>query len=172
MQMTDILPVEAWAELERDITERFGVNAHVYNDKGQPFTGHATWSCPLCLAIREQKSAATGICAVINQALGHEVRETKAPAITDCDAGMLVVCVPVFVDGELVGMVGGCGGFADDNEPESFLIEKMAGLSEERIEEICTGVARKSAAEVQAMSDYIEAKVAAILKAFEAGRTK
>jgi len=168
MQMTDILPVAAWAELEQDITRRFGVNAHVYNDKGQPFTGHATWENRLCLAIRETKSAATGICAVINQALGHEVRETKAPAITDCDAGMLVVCVPLFIKGELVGMVGGCGGFADDNEPETFLLEKMAGLAEDKVEEICAGMPRKTAEEVQAMSDYIEARVAEIVKEYEA----
>ena len=168
MEMTDILPVAAWAELERDITERFGVNAHVYNDKGQPFTGHATWENKLCLAIRESKSAATGICAVINQVLGHEVRETKAPAITDCDAGMLVVCVPLFIKGELVGMVGGCGGFADDNEPEAYLLEKMAGLSEDKVEEICAGMPRKTAAEVQALSDYIEGRVAEIVKGYEA----
>ena len=170
MEMTDILPVSGWAELERDITDRFGVNAHVYNAQGSPFTGHSTWDNRLCLALRENKTAATGICAVINQVMGHEVRETGAAATADCDVGMLVVCVPLFIDGLLIGMVGGCGGFVDDNEPESYLLEKMAGLGQERVEELCQGMPRKTAAEVQAMSDYIEGRVAEIVSEFKARR--
>lgn len=168
MEMTDIMPISGWAELEREIASRFGVNAHVYSAKGQPFTGHANYDNRLCSAVRETKAAAVGICAVINQVMGHEVRETGAAATTDCDAGMLVVCVPVFIDGELIGMVGGCGGFVDDNEPETYLLEKMAGLDEERVEELCQGMPRKTAAEVQAMSDYIEGRVAEIVSAFKA----
>lgn len=168
--MTDILPISGWAELERDITDRFCVNAHVYNAQGSPFTGHSTWGNPLCLALRESRTAATGVCAVINQAMGNEVRVTRAAATTDCDAGMLVVCVPLFIEGELIGMVGGCGGFVDENEPESYLLEKMAGLSEERVEELCRGMQRRTADEVQAMSDYIQGRVAEIVAAFQARR--
>ena len=102
----------------------------------------------------------------------HEVRETKIPAITDCDAGMLVVCVPLFIGDELVGMVGGCGGFVDDNEPETYLLEKMAGLSEDKVAEICAGMPRKTASDVQALSDYIEGRVAEIVKDYEARQAK
>jgi ligand-binding sensor protein len=168
MQMTDILPVDEWAKLEQEITQRFGVNAHAYDAKGSPFTGAATWPTRLCVALRQNKGAASGICSVINQTLVHEVGRTGRPAVTDCDAGQLVVCAPVVVEGELVGMVGGCGGFADDNEPETFLLEKMADLSEERVAELCQGGVRMSADEVQAMSDWIAARVDAIVKDFQA----
>jgi len=171
MQMTDILPAEAWARLEQDITERFGVNAHVYDAKGSPFTGKSTWPNPLCRALRENKSAATGICAVINQVLGHEVRTSGRPAVSDCDAGQLVVCVPLFIGGEMVGMVGGCGGFADDNEPETYLLEKMAGLDEDRVAGLCRGLKRMTAAEVAAMRDYIADRVAAIIAEYQARRS-
>ncbi len=170
MEMTDILPVSGWAEVEREIFERFGVNAHVYNAKGAPFTGYVTWGNRLCPALREDKSAATAICAVINQVLGVEVRATRKPAISDCDAGLLVVCVPLFVGDEFVGMVGGCGGFMDDAEAESFLIEKTSGLSEERIAELCSDMNHMTSAEVQAVADYIEGRVAGIVQDFMARR--
>jgi hypothetical protein len=40
------------------------------------------------------------------------------------------------------------------------------------VAEICAGMRRKTAAEVQAMSEYIETKVAEIVKNYEAGRDK
>lgn len=168
MEMTDILPASSWAELERDIHERFGVNAHVYTAKGSPFTGYATWGNRLCPALRQNKSAATSICAVVNQVVGAEVREYRESSVTDCDAGLMVICAPVFVAGEFVGMVGGCGGFRDGAEAESFLIEKSAGLSEVQVAELCSDMRKYSEDEAQAVARYIEGRVAEIVKEFEA----
>ncbi len=170
MLMTDILPVEAWAALEQEIFETFRVNAHVYNDKGAPFTGHVPYGNRFCPALREHRQAAVTICAGVNQALGLEVRESGEPAVTDCDAGLMVVCVPVFVDGELVGMVGGCGAIVDDAEPETFLIEKTSGLGEDQVAELCSDMPRLTGAQAQEISDWIAARVEAILKEFNARR--
>jgi ligand-binding sensor protein len=168
MEMTDILPVEGWAALEQEIFERFGVNAHVYNAKGSPFTGHFTWGNRLCPALRHNKAAASAICAVVNQALGAEVRATRQSAVEDCDAGLMVVCTPVYVGEEFVGMVGGCGGLRDGAEPESFLIEKAAGLSEDQVAELCSDMRQYTEDEAQAIARYIEGRVAAIVKDYEA----
>ena len=170
MEMTDILSVSAWAEIERDIFERFRINAHVYNAKGSPFTGFVTWGNRLCPALRQNKSAATSICAVVNQVLGAEVRESQESAVTDCDAGLMVVCVPIFVGGEFVGMVGGCGGFRDGAEVESFLIEKSAGLSEDQVTELCTDMQEFTEDQAQAIACYIEGRVAEIVTKYEAGK--
>ena len=170
MLMTDILPVEAWAALEQEILERFHVNAHVYNDKGAPFTGHAPYGNRFCPALREHRQAAVTICAGVNQALGLEVRESGQPSVTDCDAGLMVVCVPVVVDGELVGMVGGCGAIVDDAEPETFLIEKTSGLTEEQVAELCSDMPRLSAAQAEEISAWISARVESVLKEFNARR--
>lgn len=170
MLMTDILPVEAWAALEQEIFEKFHVNAHVYNDKGAPFTGHVPYGNRFCPALREHRQAAVTICAGVNQALGMEVRETGETAITDCDAGLYVVCVPVFVGGELVGMVGGCGAFVDDAEAETFLIEKTSGLTEGQVEELCFDMPRLTGDQAREIGHWIAARVEAILKDFNARR--
>lgn len=168
MEMTDILPKEAWAALERDIHERFGVNAHAYDAKGSPFTGHVTWGNRLCPALRQNKSAVMGICSVANQAVGAEVRASGRAAVTDCDAGLMVICVPVVVRGEFVGMLGGCGGLRDGAEPESFLIEKAAGLTEEEVTGLCTGMREYTEEEAQAIARHIEGRVAEIIKDYGA----
>jgi len=168
MEMTDLLPAEGWAKVEQEIFERFGVNAHVYNAKGSPFTGHVTWGNRLCPALRHNKGAAQAICAVVNQALGAQVRETGKSAVEDCDAGLMVVCVPVFVRGAFVGMVGGCGGLRDGAEPESFLIEKAAGLSEDEVAELASDMRQYTEDEAQAIARHIEARVEGIVKDFEA----
>jgi len=172
MEMTDLLPAAAWTEVEQDIYERFGVNAHAYNAKGAPFTGYVTWGNRLCPALRQNKSAATSICAVVNQAVGAEVRNTRASAVTDCDAGLMVICTPVFVAGAFVGMVGGCGGLRDGAEPESFLIEKSAGLSEDQVAELCSDMRQYTEDEAQAIARYIEGRVAEIVKDYEARQAK
>lgn len=172
MEMTDLLPAAAWAELEQDIHQRFGVNAHVYNAKGSPFTGYVTWGNRLCPALRQNKSAATSICAVVNQAVGAEVRESGRSSVTDCDAGLMVICTPVVVGGEFVGMVGGCGGLRDGAEPESFLLEKSAGLSEEQVAELCSDMRQYSEDEAQGIARYIEGRVAEIVKDYQARQAK
>lgn len=109
---------------------------------------------------------------MVNQAVGAEVRNARASAVTDCDAGLMVVCVPVFVGGEFVGMVGGCGGFRDGAEAESFLIEKSAGLSEEQVAELCSDMREYSEDEAQGIARHIEGRVAEIVKDFQARQAK
>ena len=172
MEMTDLLSKEDWAKLEQDIHERFGVNAHAYTDAGSPFSGHVTWGNRFCPALRQNKSAASSICSVANQAIRAEVRSTGQPSVMDCDAGLMVVCVPVVVRGEFVGMVGGCGGLRDGSEPESFLIEKAAGLTEDEVAGLCSGMREYTEDEAQAIAQYIEGRVAEIVKAYETRQAK
>jgi len=172
MEMTDLLPKESWAALEQEIHERFGVNAHAYDAKGSPFTGHVTWGNRLCPALREHKGAVSAICAPTNQALGAQVRHTRQSAVEDCDAGLMVICTPVFVGEEFVGMLGGCGGLRDGAEPESFLIEKSAGIAEDEVTALCEGMRQYTEEEAQAIARFIEDRVAAIVKDFEARQGK
>ncbi len=170
MLMTDLLPKDDWAKLEQEIHEKFGLNGHAYDANGSPFTGHVTWCNRLCPALRQHKGAVSAICSVANQAIGAQVRHSGGFAVEDCDAGLMVICVPVFIDGELVGMVGGCGGLRDDSEPETFLIGKAAGISEDEAAALCEGIPHFTEDEAQAAARFIEGRVADIVKNFEERR--
>ncbi|MGE4263883.1 MAG: PocR ligand-binding domain-containing protein [Desulfovibrio sp.] len=168
MKMTDILPAAGWAELEKDIHERFGVNAHAHDAEGAPFTGYEAWGNRLCPALRRNRNAATSVCAVVNQAVRAESRQESKTIVTDCDAGLMIIAVPVIVRGEFVGMLGGCGGLRDGAEPESFLVEKLTGLSEDQVTELSSDMRQYTEDEAQAIARYIEARVAEVVRAYEA----
>lgn len=168
MLMTDLLPKEDWAKLEQEIHEKFHLNGHAYDANGSPFTGHVTWCNRLCPALRQHKGAVAAICSVANQAIGMQVRHTGESVVEDCDAGLMVISVPVFIGGEFVGSVGGCGGLRDDSEPETFLIGKAAGISEDEASALCEGIPHFTENEAQAAARFIEGRVAGIVKDHEA----
>jgi len=168
MKMKDILPATGWAALEKDIYERFGINAHAHNADGAPFTGYEVWGNRLCPTLRQHKNAATSVCAVVNQAVRTEARREGTTIVTDCDAGLMLIAVPVIVRGEFVGMLGGCGGLRDGSEPESFLVEKLTGLSEDQVTELGSDMRQYTEDEAQAIARYIEARVAEVVRAYEA----
>jgi len=168
MEMTDILPAAGWAKLEKDIYERFGVNAHAHTANGAPFTGYEVWGNRLCPALRQNKNAATSVCAVVNQAVRTESRLESKTIVTDCDAGLMILAVPVIVRGEFVGMLGGCGGLRDGSEPESFLVEKLTGFTEDQVTELSSDMRQYTEEEAQVIARYIEGLVAKVVRDYEA----
>jgi len=165
MLMTDIMPREAWQALEQEIHERFGLNARVYDDKGFTFTGHVTWANRLCPAIKAKPSGVSAICSVAHQAMAAEAKATGAPVVAECDAGLLKICVPVLVDGEFVGVVGGCGRLLDDGEVDAFMVEKSAGIPEAEVAELASGIKALTTVEAEAIAAELQKRMAAAVKA-------
>lgn len=165
MQMTDILPKEAWQVLEQEIFERFGLNARVYDDKGFTFTGHTTWCNRLCPAIKARPQGVSAICSVAHQAMAAEARASGAPVVAECDAGLLKICVPVMARGELVGVVGGCGRLLDAGEVDSFMVEKSAGIAGDEVEALASGIPAMTEAEAEAVAEELRLRVARLVDA-------
>lgn len=165
MQMTDILSKEAWQALEQDIHERYGLNARVYDDKGFTFTGHTTWCNRLCPAIKARPAGVSAICSVAHQAMAAEARDAGQPVVAECDAGLLKICVPVMVEGKLIGVVGGCGRLLGAGEVDSFMIEKSAGISEDEVLELSGGLTAMSEEEAEAVAQELAERVAAAVAA-------
>ena len=67
---------------------------------------------------------------------GQRSRKKKSAVIGECDAGLLKVAVPIFVRDVFLGIVGGCGQMMDNCQVESFLLHKITGLDEEKIERL------------------------------------
>ena len=163
MKMTDLMPREDWAALEREFHERFGMNPRVYDEAGAGVTGGRLWSNPLCPALRATPGGAGAVCSVANAALTAQAAREGGTVIDVCDAGLAVITVPVIVDGALIGIVGGCGRLPEDGEMESFLVSKASGLDEGEVEGLAARVPAVSQAEVEAAAAFWEAKVAEAL---------
>ena len=82
-------------------------------------------------------------------------RRTQKPVIGECDAGFVKISVPIFVEGEFLGAVGGCGLLPEGGEVETIMIEKTLGLSELEIAELTREVGSMSEARAEEMADFI-----------------
>ena len=116
MELTDILSVEAWAQFEKELSERFHLNCTVYKSDGISITGKQNFCNKLCPEIKATDKGQAFICAVAHMNLANQARDECRPVIEECDAGFGKLVVPIFVDGEFLGAVSACGLLLDGGE--------------------------------------------------------
>lgn len=155
MEMTDLLPLAEWQRLERELHKRFGLNGCVYDAKGYTFTGSSPRGVELCTRLRATERGIGGICAPAHQNIAAMAREAREPVVEVCDAGLLKICVPVFVGQELVGVIGACGGLGPDGEIDGFLIEKTCGVAEAEVEALTPTAPAMDQATIDAAVDLM-----------------
>lgn len=163
MQMTDLMPVEDWLALEKELFDKFNINAEVVEEDGKRVTGKRLWCNELCQVIRESDKGTAGICAPSGQEFVRLTREEREPFIEECDICLAKVNVPVIVDGELVGAVGGCGPLPEGGEVEEFMVQVTMGLEEKDVQRLARSVPTASQERLEEIRAYIEDKVAAIV---------
>jgi len=163
MKMTDIIPEEKWAELEREIYERFKVNACVYDENGFTFTGQKLFANPLCPAIKANPQALQAICSVAHQNMAAQAKKSGKTVVGECDAGLMKICTPVFAGREFIGVVGGCGRLAADGEVETFGVTMASGIPDEKAEELAAQCTTMDQEEIDAMTAFLEDFVARAL---------
>ncbi len=164
MKITDLLSKEKWAELEQDFKAKTGLNSNVYDTEGFTFTGlKKEWANGLCSAIRSRSEALQSVCSVAHQNLAQIARNTREPLVGECDIGLLKICVPVFVNDEFVGIVGGCGHLLEGSEVDTYLVHKLTGLEESKVQELASGVRVITQAEADAVTSEMEKRVQQIV---------
>jgi ligand-binding sensor protein len=136
MKLTDLLPLEKWAELEKEIHALSGLESNVFNTDGIRITDNKVWVNRLCPAIKATDKGQAFICAVAHMNLANEAKQENKPVIEECDAGLMKIVVPIIVDNQFIGAVGACGLLPEDSEVDSFLINKITEIDEEKIESL------------------------------------
>lgn len=124
MELTDLLPLEKWTQIENEIHRHSGLESNVFNTDGIRITDNKVWVNRLCPAIKATDKGQSFICAVAHMNLANQAKEEKRPVIEECDAGLMKIVVPIFVDGHFIGAVGACGLLPADGEVDSFLVNK------------------------------------------------
>ncbi|MEW5734179.1 MAG: PocR ligand-binding domain-containing protein [Thermodesulfobacteriota bacterium] len=165
MKLADILPKEAWAKLEHEIQEKFGLMGMVYDKDGFTFTGDHEFVNRLCPAIKDKKDALAAICSIASQNMMAEAEKTQKAVISECDAGMVRVAVPIFVNGTFMGTAGGCGRKLPDSDIETFLVSKTTGLPEEDVETLAGDVPEITEDQARELAAFIKKRLAEMLKA-------
>ena len=159
MKLTDIAPQEKWVELESQINQRSGLDANLFNIEGYRISDCKNWANKLCPEIKATDKGQSFICAPAHMNIAHQAMKTRKVVIEECDAGLVKIVVPVFVDEEFVGAVGACGFLLDDGEVDSFLINKMTDIEEEKIESLSQGIPSVTSEKAESITQYISAEV-------------
>jgi len=168
MELLDICPVETWNALEEEIRNRSGLNAAVFNVQGIRIIPVSQWPNRLCPEIKADPKGQSFICATAHMNIALQAKESRDMVIEECDAGMLKMVVPIFVQDEFVGAVSGCGMRLDDGEVDTFLVNKITGIDEERLEELATDVVAISRQQVMELGRFIKQSLEEIVSAYQA----
>jgi ligand-binding sensor protein len=163
MKLMDLCPLETWKALEEEIRDRSGLNAAVFDTQGIRIIPPLKWPNRLCPEIKADPKGQSFICATAHMNLANQARDSREPVIEECDAGLLKLVVPIYVGDEFVGAVSGCGLLLDEGEADAFLVNKITGMPEERVEELAEGTAAISHDEAQALCRLILERVKTIV---------
>lgn len=165
MKLTELLPLEKWAELEDEIHQRSGLESNVFNAEGVRITHNKAWVNRLCPVIKATDKGRTFICTAAHMNLAQQAKDQGRPVIEACDAGLMKIVVPIVIDGEFIGAIGACGLLPAGGSVDSFLINKMTDMDPQEVEALCEDMAvieKNSAEEVaQFIWEKIEGVVAA-----------
>jgi ligand-binding sensor protein len=162
MKLTDLAPLEKWIALEKDIHEKSGLDVNVFDTKGYRISKFKNWANRLCPEIKATDKGQSFICAPAHMNIAALALRSKKPVIEECDAGMLKLVVPIILDDEYIGAVGACGFLLDDGEVDSFLVNKMTDINEDKIERLAHHIKIITTEKVEILAQYITEQLAKI----------
>lgn len=164
MNLSDLLPLEKWVEIEKEINEFSGLDVNVFDTEGYRITDFKFWANKLCPAIKDTDKGQSFICAVAHMNVSAMAKNQKKAVIEECDAGLIKLVVPIFVKDEFAGSIGACGALLDDGEADDFLIHKITDIEEETINRLSENIKSVSTEKANELAAFIQEKIDQILK--------
>ncbi len=172
MELLDLCTAQRWLELEDQIRSRSGLNASVYNIDGIRINPAEIWPNRLCPEIKATSKGQSFICATAHMNLANQARTERASLIEECDAGLVKLVVPIFVDDLFLGAVGGCGLLLDDGEVDTFAVYKITEMEEAKVESLNEGIPRISSSKAAEVIQFIEGQLEAIVGDYRSKRER
>ena len=169
MKLTDIAPLNIWLGLEQKINERSGLNASVFNVDGVRITDFKRWANKLCPLIKGNEKGQNYICAVAHQNIAAEAQRTRKPVIAECDAGLMKLVVPIFINGQFLGVAGGCGYVLGNGEVDTYMVNKTIGIAEEKITNLSDEIPVMTPEQARSHTEFIQSEIEQILKKYQNG---
>ena len=163
MKLTDLAPLDRWIEFEKDIHQKSGLDVNVFDTKGYRISEFKNWANRLCPEVKATDKGQSFICAPAHMNIATLAMRSKQPVIEECDAGMLKLIVPIFSNDEYVGAVGACGFLLDDGEVDSFLVNKMTDITEEKVERLAEGINSITTEKAEILAQYITDQISKIV---------
>jgi ligand-binding sensor protein len=170
MRLEKLCPKETWENLENDIRNRSGLNAAVFNTEGIRLNNTGQFPNRLCPRIKALPKGQSFICATAHMNLANQARQARESVIEECDAGLIKMVVPIFVDDTFLGAFGACGLLLDDGEVDSYLVNKITNIDEDAVERLSEGIPAISRQQADELCVYIEQQLKAIVNGYQYGK--
>jgi ligand-binding sensor protein len=167
MKLTDIAPLKIWIELEQKINERSGLNASVFDIDGVRITNFKRWANKLCPVIKADEKGQNYICAVAHQNIAAQAQRSHKAVVAECDAGLMKLVVPIFLNGDFLGVAGGCGYITGNGEVDMFMISKTTGIAEEKLMDLSADIAVMTPEQAESHTKFIQVEIEQIIKEYE-----
>jgi ligand-binding sensor protein len=167
MKLTDIATRKQWIEFEQQINARSGLNASVFDVDGLRITDFKRWANRLCPVIKADEKGQSYICAAAHQNIAAQAKRTRRPIIAECDAGLMKFAVPIFLNGEFLGVAGGCGYIMGDGEVDLFMVNKTTGIANEKLINLSDDVPTMTPEQAESIARFVEDEVNQIIKEYE-----
>ena len=164
MKLTDLAPLEQWVAIEKEITETWGLDANFFDTEGVRISTYRHWANRLCPEIKATDKGQSFICAVAHMNVAALAKNSREPVIEECDGGLIKMVVPIFVESEFVGAFGACGFLLDDGEVDTFLINKITDIEEEKVESLAEGIRSITTEDARRLADDIRCRVEKIVR--------
>ncbi len=163
MNLTDVAPLERWLKLEEEINQRSGLDVNVFDIKGYRISDFKAWANRLCPEIKATDKGQSFICAPAHMNIANMAMRSKRTVIEECDAGLLKMVVPIFFNGEFLGAVGACGVILDGGEVDSFLVNKITEIDDDRVQRLSEGMPSITTETAEVVARHIEKQIAQII---------
>jgi ligand-binding sensor protein len=160
MKLTDIMPIEQWVEIERELHRSAGLNAAVYDADGLRITNFKGFANPLCPALRETGKGQKFICAVAHQNMASQAAKTGKSLVAECDAGLMKFVVPIVINDEFLGTAGGCGLLREQEQVDTYLVHRTTGLAEKEVQQLAADVDIITPGKLEQALNFVETSVA------------
>ncbi len=167
MKLTDIAPLKTWIELEQKINERSGLNASVFDVDGVRITNFKKWANKLCPVIKADAKGQDYICAVAHQNIAAQAQRSRKAVVAECDAGLMKLVVPIFLNGEFLGVAGGCGQIAENGEVDMFMISKTTGIAEAKLMDMSDDIPVMTPQQAESHTQFIQLEIEQIIKEYQ-----
>ena len=161
MELTDLMPIERWKQLAEDIYKRFGFNGAVYDKNNNVLVKSEGWANKICPAMKAGESSF--MCASAQQRASKIAQEKKEPVVEECDIGLIKFVIPIFVNDEFMGTVGGCGYLLEGSEVDAFYTGKLF-KKEEGVKDLLPTIRHISQDKLSGAIGYVRGRVEEALK--------
>ena len=167
LELIDLLPIEKWTALEKELHETSGMQVSVFNTEGIRITDNKGWVNRLCPVIKAHDKGQAFICAVAHMNIAAEATQKKAPVIEECDAGLIKLVVPIFFREAFLGSIGACGLLPEDGEVDTFMVNRTIGIEEEEIDALSNDMGKVSTPFIEKLAMDIQARIMQVVERFD-----